>query len=302
MENNFLNNKNYIDLTSYFKNKNLSKEEINIGFDGRIIYNNEEYYLKDIKNLITMYCELIAQNLLDVLGIPHVKYYLAKFYDKAYLLSKTFKKKGNNYISGYKILDDYKTFLQKKYDINDMNNLEMIWNALSYRYNNIYGKEKGNIIVAKLMDELTTIFSFDVVIDNEDRHQSNWLIEEGKDHISLSKVFDNEYMLNSYLDKDSLNSFALGIYYEDTSQFLNYSQMIKNYVRDSATEFIDKLWYIYNKLDYNTFLECLLKVEKEYSLEIEPEIKTLLLTSYQKHHKLIGQILKDYQISHNILH
>ena len=37
MENNFLNNKNYIDLTSYFKNKNLSKEEINIGIDGRII-------------------------------------------------------------------------------------------------------------------------------------------------------------------------------------------------------------------------------------------------------------------------
>ena len=118
MDSGFLKGKKYIDLTSYFTNKGIEKEKINIGYNGRIIYNNEEYYLKDIREDInTLYCELIAVKLLDKLNIPHVKYYLADFFGKSCLMSESFKKEGNSYISGEKILEDYRNAIKKSINL-----------------------------------------------------------------------------------------------------------------------------------------------------------------------------------------
>ena len=297
MNSEFLKDKKHIDLTAYFTAKGIKKENINIGYDGRIIYNNKEYYLKDIReNVNTLYCELIAEKLLDKLNLPHINYYLADFFGNAYLISNSFIKDGIKYVSGYKILDEYKDSININLDINDMNNLETIWNALEYRYTKMFNKNKAREIVSKLMDELTTLFSFDIVISNDDRHQSNWMIEESKHNISLSMIFDNEYMLNFYLDDDSLNSFALGVYPEDTEHFTYYVDIIKKYIRDSSSEFIDKLITIYNRLSIDVFLECIKEVEKEFQFIIPRENKELIINSYKKHYELLGQILDDYKL------
>lgn len=297
MDSKFLKGKKYIDLTSYFNKNNISENDLKIDSENKIEYNDEIYYLKEIKtDLNTLYCELIAVKLLDKLNIPHVKYYLADFFGKSCLMSESFKKEGNSYISGEKILEDYRNAIKKKYQLSDMNNLETIWNALSYRYNSIYGK--GNYIkdVAKLMNQLTTVISFDIVTDNEDRYYSNWVVEEGINHISLSKMFDNEYMLNSYLDDESLNSFALGIYPEDTEHFINYVDVIKKYIRDSSSEFINKLIMVYNTLSIDVFLQCIKEVEDEFQFIIPSENRQLIINSYKKHYELLGQILNDYQL------
>lgn len=297
MDSGFLKGKKYIDLTSYFTNKGIEKEKINIGYNGRIIYNNEEYYLKDIREDInTLYCELIAVKLLDKLNLPHVNYYLVEYFGKAYLISKSFIEKKANYVSGFKVLDEYKDYLNSHLDIGDMNNLETIWNALEYRYTKMFNQNKAKKIVAKLMSELTTIYSFDIVVANGDRHQSNWIVKEAKDDISINTMFDNEYMLNSYLDDESLNSFALGIYPEDTEHFINYIDVIKKYIRDSSSEFINKLIMVYNTLSIDVFLQCIKEVEEEFQFIIPSENRQLIINSYKKHYELLGQILNDYQL------
>lgn len=297
MDSKFLKGKKYIDLTSYLTNKGIKKENINISYDGRIIYDNKEYYLKDIReNINTLYCELIADKLLNKLNLPHVNYYLAEFFGKAYLISNSFKKEDENYVSGYKILDEYKDALNSNLDINDMNNLETIWNALEYRYTKMFEKSKAREIVSKLMNQLTTLFSFDIVVANDDRHQSNWIVKEAKDDISINTMFDNEYMLNSYLDDESLNSFALGIYPEDTEHFINYIDVIKKYIRDSSSEFINKLIMVYNTLSIDVFLQCIKEVEEEFQFIIPSENRQLIINSYKKHYELLGQILNDYQL------
>lgn len=297
MDSKFLKGKKYIDLTSYLTNKGIKKENINISCDGRIIYDNKEYYLKDIReNINTLYCELIADKLLNKLNLPHVNYYLAEFFGKAYLISNSFKKEDENYVSGYKILDEYKDALNSNLDINDMNNLETIWNALEYRYTKMFEKSKAREIVSKLMNQLTTLFSFDIVVANDDRHQSNWMISENKENININTIFDNEYMLNFYLDKENLNSFALGIYPEDTEHFINYVDVIKKYIRDSSSEFINKLIMVYNTLSIDVFLQCIKEVEEEFHFIIPSENRQLIINSYKKHYELLGQILNDYQL------
>ena len=109
-------------------------------------------------------------------------------------------------------------------------------------------------------------------------------------------MFDNEYMLNSYLDDESLNSFALGIYPEDTEHFINYVDVIKKYIRDSSSEFINKLIMVYNTLSIDVFLQCIKEVEEEFQFIIPSENRQLIINSYKKHYELLGQILNDYQL------
>ncbi len=297
MDSEFLKDKKHIDLTSYFTAKGIDKKALDIDEYGKIIYDEKEYYLRPIrKNINTLYCELIAEKLLDKLNLPHVNYYLADFFGEVRLMSNSFKKENKNYISGETILENYIDFRKLHNDASDLNNLEMIWLALSHRYSKIYNKINANQIIAKLMNQLTTLFSFDIVVDNDDRSCNNWIIEESKDNISLSMIFDNEYMLNSYLDDGSLNSFALGVYPEDTEHFTYYIDIIKKYIRDSSSEFIDKLITVYNTLSIDVFIQCIKEVEEKFQFIIPSENKELIINSYKKHYELLGQILAEYKL------
>ena len=289
----FVKDKKHIDLTKYYEKLGIKKDLVNIGFDGSLIIKDEEYYVKFPKSELRIYTELIAAKLLQKLNIPHVDYYLVSFFDESGLISKSFKKPGAKYISGQKLLDDYRDYLQKSQNVIDMNNLETIWNAIEYYYRQKYPREKVQVITATLMRELTTMFSFDIAINNVDRHQSNWIIEESDSSIHLVPIFDNEFMLDSYLDPESLDSFSLGIDYDDTSNFTPTEESIKKYLDYSSQEFIAKLLLIINLINPEVFIKCLEEVEKAINCPLPEDYKELLINSYQNHHQTLIKLLNE---------
>ena len=287
----FLKNKKYLNLTKYYKELRISKDLVNIGFDGSLTIRNEKFYLKLPKSELRIYTELIAAKLLQKLNIPHVEYHLVAFFDEAGLISKSFKHPESRYISGQQLLDEYRRSLIKVHDIMDMNNLETIWHAIEYHYSKIYSSQEVQAITETLMKELTTVFSFDITVDNIDRHQSNWIIEESDKGIHLTPIFDNEFMLDSYLDPESLDSFSLGVDYDDLANFTDTQETITKYLEYSSQDFVTKLSLMVTILNPQVFKECLAEVEHDIGCDIPDDIKTLLENSYRNHHSNLINLL-----------
>lgn len=290
----YLKDKKHIDLTPYFTSRGIDKEHVHIGFDGSLDINGETYYIKRPETEEKLLGELVAVKLLDKINLPHVQYYLGKYFDDVVLISKSFKKSSCNYIQGLTILDDYNETVPEPKDISDLNNLEDIWQALEYRYSKRKTPEQTLAIVSNLMEELTTLFSFDIVIGNTDRHQSNWVVEEGPDGINLATIYDNEYLLDAYLDSSHITTFSMTSSYEELCQAVSPEQTIENYIKISSEEFINKLQQIKENLSVTTFTSALNEVEHDFNENIPPKIKDKLISSYSKHQNLISNLISNY--------
>lgn len=290
----YLKNKKYIDLTPFFTNQGIDKEHVHIGFDGSLKINDETYYIKKPETEYRLLGELIAAKLLDKLNLPHVEYHLAQYFDDVVLLSKSFKKENNRYISGQRILNDYGETLKTPQDVSDLNNLEQIWQALEYRYSKSNTPEQTLAIVSQLMAEITTLLSFDFVVGNIDRHQSNWIVEEGPQGIHLAQIFDNEYLLDAYLDPETIASFAMASSYEELERFASPRESIDYYVNISSEEFVIKLKQIQDKLSLPVFAAALRDVEEDLGCRISSEIKLKMLSSYQKQQNLVSKTIAKY--------
>lgn len=289
----YLTNKKYIDITPYFTSQGIDKDHVHIGFDGSLEMNDEMFYVKIPRNEEKLLGELIAAKLLDKLNLPHVEYALGRFFDEVILLSKSFKKENYHYISGQRILSDYADTLNTPYDPSELNELEEIWKALENHYKKLYSKEQTFSIVYQLMDEITTLLSFDYVVGNIDRHQSNWVVEEGPTGIHLSKIFDNEYLLQSLLEPDT-PSFAMASTFEELDRFVSPLESIETYLNLSSDEFVKKFRKIYEALSVETFVHAIGEVEHDLGCLIEPKEKMKWVSSYKKHHDSISQSIKKY--------
>lgn len=193
-------------------------------------YNNENYFFKEETNLNCVYKEMIAQELAKDFGIPYVNYGFARFNNNIGIVSKSFIDNNSKYIPMNKILFDC-----YKEEVLNHNNLEDIWKALQYRYNN-------SDIVASLMNEITDLFMFDCLIANGDRHDENYGIIEGNS-IHITPVFDNENMLS----KDSLYDkyYSIGV---DTENNIIDENILDSFLWMSDSRYKeklrDKLWII----------------------------------------------------------
>ena len=290
----YLKNKKYIDLTPFFTSQGIDKEHVHIGFDGSLKINDEIYYIKKPETEYRLLGELIAAKLLDKLNLPHVEYHLAQYFDDVVLLSKSFKKENCRYISGQRILNDYGETLKTPQDVSDLNNLEQIWQALEYRYSKSNTPEQTLAIVSQLMAEITTLLSFDFVVGNIDRHQSNWIVEEGPQGIHLAQIFDNEYLLDAYLDPETIASFAMTSSYEELERFASPRESIDYYVNISSEEFVIKLKQIQDKLSLPVFADALRDVEEDLGCRISSETKLKMLSSYQKQQNLVSKTIAKY--------
>lgn len=274
-----INKNDYI----YLKEKGLLEEIKNPYDDFKYIFslttNKNKYYFKEesIDNIIK---ELIVIEIFKLFNIEAVEQEKATFETEETkyngLLSKDFKEKNYDYIFLEEILNDYYVYIFNN-DENDeglmnynLNNLEIIWNALEYRYKDYPDYENQ---VKIFMNELIKRFLVDILTGQIDRHALNILIKENEKEFSLAKVYDNSFSFDYTrlllgVTPESLdyrnNKFVLTL-----SEFLNissykYTLQFKEML-DTLT--IDKLIEIVNKIKNNNNLEdkCYNEIIDNYS-------------------------------------
>lgn len=274
----FLENKKYIDLDKmypfdYLINRYKGKgEPFNL--------NGQDYFVKFVKDEKRCYKELLSSFLLYILNIPHVEYHLAKLFDKPCLISESFYKEDLDIIKGEELLSIYNS--KNKYDIDYMNNLDMIEKAFLNNYN----LKEEDLIFKNFKDQLYTLFCFDILFQNTDRKSDNWSIFKHAymkydgtyiiDEINLGLIYDNERIL-----EDEDDNYSMGFYYEDMITLTNSFSKIKTYIADNVL-LREKMLYIINKIDEIQLLNCISKVESKIGSKIPDNIKQEFLKSYTK--------------------
>lgn len=162
-------------------------------------YSNLKYnhYLwKELKDRNHFYKSLIIEEMaqLSNIDVPHTELVISDCIHGE--LIEDYRKDGFRYISGTEILYDFfqaekdsdylkqviPHYLRKDY-LDEMekiqllkylNTLEIIWNALEFRYQKYLRK---NEIVNHIMGDLSNRFAFDFLTMQRDRHASNWEVE-----------------------------------------------------------------------------------------------------------------------------
>lgn len=257
------------------------------------IYNGTKYYYKSDPNS-NPYSELLINCLANDYGIPSVLYDLATVKDTKGVISKDFTKPNTNIISGKDIIVEYIKYLNKKNNIDDIedilehiNNLEDIWNALDYHYRDLPNKLE---IVSNLMNQIVDLFIFDILTYQSDRHFNNWSIIEEDDNISLAPIYDNE--LTALVDSEysrlmpasyvlAVDSFSLDDINKELEKFIdvsefNYKELIK-----------DKMWIISNDNLKKAFSD----IEKKIGYPIPKKIKENSLNLFREHRNNLEEVL-----------
>lgn len=264
---------------------------------------NIEYFFKYTQH---PYTELICSEIAKTLGIRTASYDLAMFRNYKGVISQSFRKKDCRYVSGTEILNGYLqrvrniAFLKdmgakKNYFLNrflprDINNLEIIWQAIEYRYN-----ELGiNIDIEKIMNDLILLFIFNILALQNDGLPQNWELEESSNGVFLTPIFDNEYCL-SFDDFGNVSS-KLTTSFKDGG-YSNY-QILEEFLKISDNKTIILFLNKFEKLTEKSFLEIIESVEKHIKSEIPTDIKMNYINSFNKNRRLINAILENMGISY----
>ena len=244
-------------------------------------YNNEKYYYK-YSQIFSPYSELIGECLLDDLNIPHVSYDLATLCGRNGVVSKDFTKDNAKYVSGLEILENYTN--TRGVQISIFNNLEDIWNALDLYFKDNRNKDE---IVAKLMNNITDLFMFDMLVSNNDRNVTNWGIEIDGDNINLSKIYDNQrigynYKNNPVLDMNvsKENDDSL---YENLEYFLNISD-------SSYREKLNGMMWIISE---ENILDVFRRIELKTDTKMPDTVKNSYLDFFNKHRDKITEVVEN---------
>lgn len=247
-------------------------------------YQGENYYYKYDKyaNIIRPYNELIASELAQDFGIPYVDYDLAILKNKKGVISKNFKKENTDYIQGNQLLLN---FWKNSFNIGENNNLEDIWDALEYHYQNYPNKRE---IIEYLMKKIILIFVFDIIICNHDRHSENWMIIENDNNIDIAPIYDNEGML-------TINSVFSMVSLTVDDMEPNLCRVIKRFQKISGEEYKniikEKLWIISDENLKSVFG----RIEQKTNYPISETLKEHYIKSFKEHRERLERILNYIQ-------
>lgn len=165
-------------------------------------YDGKTYYFKYSSTAEPMN-ELFANEVCRALDISHVEYDLAVIGPYKGVISKDFKDPEATYVTGFDILkeahpeemeglkyddeDEKETLIKRNYF--KSHTLEGIWDALEIRYKN---RDNSREIIENIMKDVVRMFVLDVILNNGDRHFTNWMVKEYKDgRVEFQDIFDN---------------------------------------------------------------------------------------------------------------
>lgn len=247
-----------INVTKYIEDMNLS---INFNYLG------EQYFYK-YYFYINPYNELLANELAKDFGLQNVEYDLAILDNKKGVLSKNFRKDNAIYIKGADILYG---FWQERH-LDKHNNLYDIWDALEYRYHNHSNKRD---IIEHLMNKIVSIFLFDIINCQGDRHCLNWEIVESENNIDIVPLYDNENILCANYHPIMLTMIrqigddlehSLDMFLKESS--IEYKNLLK-----------EKMWIIENENLKSAFK----RIEEKTCYPMPEDVKEYYLIEYEKH-------------------
>lgn len=237
-------------------------------------YHGKKYFYKHLSER-PVYYELIAHKIAERLGIPSAPCYFTKYNHAIGISSEMFDTK--NYVPISDIL--YETYGN---DECIFNNLEDIWYALEKKFD-----EKTT---ARLMDELTNIFLFDILIGNGDRHSENLgLIIDGNS-VKFAPLFDHEYSL-------FVNSINKGIYHMSVSKNDQENSVVK-FLKDSDSLYTERLQAMLPVISTESLEEIFLELESE-GVTIPLDIKMSIFDRFATNREMINNAISKNIVSNS---
>ena len=300
----------YVDLSANIPNWNKARQKAKVipstrcgpYYQGWWIKNLDEedwflkvFYQKGIP--YRFYVELLLEQLAQIVGIRSIDSKIVEVNksQKIYgLISKDFRKKSCDIVSGKEIVLDFLENLEKRNkleeylgiknleDLNtatsEFNSLDCIWDSLQYRY---YKIQNGNEIVMNIMTELAKRYTFLFLMMQSDFHLGNWEIIETQNNAYLTPMYDMDMSFrSSFLNSSQNNSMKSFLskstdVYEDFSRFY-YSLpekdqlLIENEIAVLTPEIISTTINLMPQL---------------YCIEMPQEMKNKILERYSKHYQ-----------------
>lgn len=270
--------------------KIINKDNLIPNFKGsHTIYNfkmdNDTYYFKEVPNR-ELVMEMISKSIAFLLGIPYLKESIAILNDKYGLLSKSYLKDDDKSYNLHNLMQNY--FYENNDDelldyrkLASLNNLEDIWFALEDRY------EDKNI-VKNLMDGITNIFMFDLLVGESDRTLRNIEIIESYNTVTLAPLYDTSSIL---ADK----STALGV---DEDDYLKSDlDKIDKFIENSDTSYKEKFYSYLNTLDSIGIEKIIEETERENDFIIDNNLKNEIITKFNSRINMFKEHEKRVSIS-----
>lgn len=270
--------------------KIINKDNLIPNFKGsHTIYNfkmdNDTYYFKEVPNR-ELVMEMISKSIAFLLGIPYLKESIAILNDKYGLLSKSYLKDDDKSYNLHNLMQNY--FYGNNDDelldyrkLASLNNLEDIWFALEDRY------EDKNI-VKNLMDGITNIFMFDLLVGESDRTLRNIEIIESYNTVTLAPLYDTSSIL---ADK----STALGV---DEDDYLKSDlDKIDKFIENSDTSYKEKFYSYLNTLDSIGIEKIIEETERENDFIIDNNLKNEIITKFNSRINMFKEHEKRVSIS-----
>ncbi len=253
--------------------KIINKDNLIPNFKGsHTIYNfkmdNDTYYFKEVPNR-ELVMEMISKSIAFLLGIPYLKESIAILNDKYGLLSKSYLKDDDKSYNLHNLMQNY--FYENNDDelldyrkLASLNNLEDIWFALEDRY------EDKNI-VKNLMNGITNIFMFDLLVGESDRTLRNIEIIESYNTVTLAPLYDTSSIL---ADK----STALGV---DEDDYLKCDlDKLDKFIENSDTSYKEKFYSYLNTLDSIGIEKIIEETERENDFIIDNNLKNEIIAKF----------------------
>lgn len=270
--------------------KIINKDNLIPNFKGsHTIYNfkmdNDTYYFKEVPNR-ELVMEMISKSIAFLLGIPYLKESIAILNDKYGLLSKSYLKDDDKSYNLHNLMQNY--FYENNDDelldyrkLASLNNLEDIWFALEDRY-----KDKN--IVKNLMDGITNIFMFDLLVGESDRTLRNIEIIESYNTVTLTPLYDTSSILT---DK----STALGV---DEDDYLKSDlDKLNKFIENSDTAYKEKFYSYLNTLDSIGIEKIIEETERENDFIIDNNLKNEIITKFNSRINMFKEHEKRVSIS-----
>ena len=279
----------YLDLDKYYKELGNTKGLI-FGIEDELsqywlTIEGEKYYFKESDHPLN---EIVCYELAKIMGIPAVPYDLAIFKDNYGVISKSYIKENCEYIPGYEILKKYfrdklDILIEMGFDVEaavinryggssspyhvQMNNLEIIWEALAYYFP---GKD-----VSKCMKKIVEQFIFAILTGQIDMSAHNWEVEVSVNGIEAVDNYDNE---DSFCSLATESEIAVAMHKGKAS--LKY--VLKDFLRISSKEYIDLFLEKYSLLTEENLIKVFNVVENDYKIEMSNSQKQRILECIRK--------------------
>lgn len=258
-----------------------------------IYINGEEYYFKPTRHA---YNEIIAYYGAKYFGIDACYYDLAMLNNEKGVISKSLRNPKIKLVSGDCILDNY---LKKSYDelekigfsnknlsedvmCDDINNLEVIYNALLCKYGN-------KIDIESVMNEFVLMYLFDILFCNVDRHAGNWMLLESCNDIKLAPLLDNELILKYDVFSGDV---ALKVNFNDS--YSTSGESLRVFLNVYPLEYF-KLIEERFLLVAENFIKIMNLVEEQIGSKMPLEIRNNLVSKFYINYSDLSKIMNDFK-------